>query len=160
MCAPPGAIEGSQGTSPEALMPPAVSQVLAGGRQPPISNRGHAAIDRKVYACDEACFVRRKEQGGRRDLPRAAEPPERDGRGELGAGLVSPLFGRRLLLEDRRVDRARADRIDPDATILQLRRPRAAKGADCRLAVAVGGEAGDALVRGDRADHDNRPVVI
>src|ERR1700737_3253606 len=111
----------------------------AGGRKPPISNRGHAAIDRKVYACDEACFVRRKEQGGRRDLLRAAEPPERDGRGELGAGLVSPLFGRRLLLEDRRVDRARADRIDPDATVLQLRRPGADEGADCRLGGTVGG---------------------
>src|SRR5438309_8091284 len=43
-----------------------------GGRQPPISNRGHAAIDREVYARDEACFVGRKEQGGRRDLLRAA----------------------------------------------------------------------------------------
>ena len=50
---------------------------LAGGRQPPISNRRHATIDRKVYARDEARFVRRKEQGGRRDLLRAAEPPER-----------------------------------------------------------------------------------
>src|SRR6202035_5610402 len=37
--------------------------------------------------------------------------------------LVGPLFGRRLLLENRRVDGPRADRIDPDATILQLRRP-------------------------------------
>src|ERR1700746_505991 len=47
-----------------------------------VSNRGHAAIDWEVHACDEACFVRRKEQGGRRDLLRAAEPPERDRRGE------------------------------------------------------------------------------
>ena len=82
------------------------------------------------------------------------------GRGELGAGLVGPLFGRRLLLEDRRVDRARADRIDPDATILQLRRPRSDEGAYCRLAGAVSGEAGDALVLGDRGDHDDRPAVI
>ena len=45
------------------------------------SNGGHATIDWEVYACDEACFVRSEEQGGRRDLLRAAEPPERDGRG-------------------------------------------------------------------------------
>src|SRR5260370_37385424 len=107
-----------------------------------VSNRGHAAVDWEVHACDEACFVRSEEQGGRRDLLRAAEPPERDSRGELGADLVGPLFGRRLLLEDRRVDWARADRIDPDATILQLRRPRADAGAACCLGGAVGGQAG------------------
>src|SRR3984893_3997711 len=127
---------------------------------PSTSNRGQAAIDWEVHACDEACFVRGEEQGGRRDLLRAAEPPERDGRGELGAGLVGSLFGRRLLLEDRRVDRARADRIDPDATILQLRRPRADEGADCRLGSTVGGEAGDPLALGDRVDYDDRPAVI
>jgi hypothetical protein len=120
------------------------------GDGPTVSNRGHAAIDWEVHACDEACFVRSEELGGRRDLLRAAEPPEWDGRGELGAGLVGPLFGRRLLLEDRRINRARADRIDPDATILQLRRPRADEGADCRLGGAVSGEAGDALVCRDR----------
>ncbi len=129
-------------------------------RRATVSNRGHAAIDGEIHACDEACFVRSEEQGGRRDLLWATEPPERDGRGELGAGLVGPLFGRRLLLEDWRVDWARADRIDPDATILQLRRPRADEGADCRLGGAVSGEAGDALVRGDLGDHDDRPAVI
>jgi hypothetical protein len=61
--------------------------------EPAVSNRGHTAIDREVHACDEACFVGRKEQGGRRDLLRAAEPPERDRRGELGAGLVRLLLG-------------------------------------------------------------------
>src|SRR5262249_27292833 len=116
------------------------------GRQPPISNCGHAAIDRKVRACDEACFVRRKEQGGRRDLLWAAEPPERARRGELDAGLVGPFLGRRLLVEDRRVDRTWADRIDADAAVLQLGRPGADEGADCRLGGAVGGEAGDTLV--------------
>src|ERR1700739_1100135 len=85
-----------------------------------VSNRAHAAIDWKVHARDEACFVGSKEQSCRRDFLRAAEPAEWDGRSELSAGLVGPLFSRCLLLEDRRVDRAWADRIDPDATILQL----------------------------------------
>src|SRR5216684_8870442 len=161
MCAPAGAIEGSQRTPPEALMPRRSARTgRAGGRQPPISNRGHATIDRKVYACDEACFVRRKEQGGRRDLLRAAEPPKRHRCGELGSGLVGAFLGRRLLVEDRRVDRTRAYRIDADAALLQLGRPGADEGADCRLSGAVGGEAGDALVLGDRCDHDDRPAVI
>src|SRR5690349_16110549 len=42
----------------------------------------------------------------------------------------------------------------------QLGRPGADEGADCRLSGAVGGEAGDALVLGDRCDHDDRPAVI
>src|SRR5256712_5983898 len=114
-----------------------------------ISNRGHAGIDREVYARDEACFVRRKEQGGRRDLLRAAEPPKRNRRGELGSGLLGPFLGRRLLVEDRRVDRTWADRIDADAAVLQLGRPGADEGAGCRLSGAVGGEArGGPFLRG------------
>jgi hypothetical protein len=54
------------------------------------SNGGDAAIDRKFHARDEACFIRSEEQGGRCDLLRKAEPPERDGRGELGAGWSAP----------------------------------------------------------------------
>src|SRR5207237_8797623 len=100
-------------------------------RVPPISNRGHAAINRKIDACDEACFLRRKEQGGRCDLLRATEPAKRNRRGELGSGLLGPFLGRRLLVEDRRVDRTWADRIDADAAVLQLGRPGADKGADC-----------------------------
>src|SRR5438034_8251074 len=138
-------------------VPTAITKASAIG---PISNGGHAAIDRKIYACDEACFVRRKEQGGRRDLLRAAEPSKRNRRGELGSGLVGPFLGRRLLVEDRRVDRTWADRVDADAAVLQLGRPGADEGADCRLSGAVGGEAGDALVLGDRCDHDDRPAVI
>ena len=125
-----------------------------------VSNRSHAAIDREVHACDVVCFVRSEERGGRRDILWAAKPSERDSRDELGTDLVGPLFGLRQLLEDRRVDRARADRIDPDATILQLRRSRAHERADCRLGGAVGSEAGDAFVLGDRRDHNDRAAII
>src|SRR5437879_4467374 len=48
-------------------VPTAIPKASAIGR---MSNRSHAAIDREVDARDEACFVRRKEQGGRRDLLR------------------------------------------------------------------------------------------
>jgi NAD(P)-dependent dehydrogenase (short-subunit alcohol dehydrogenase family) len=51
-----------------------------------------------------------------------------------------------------------ADRIDADAAVLQLDRPGADEGADCRLGGAVGGEAGDALVLGDRCDHQVRSI--
>src|SRR3989442_8427902 len=128
----------------------------ARGRQPPISNRGHAAIDREVSACDEACLVRRKEQGGRRDLLRAAEPPKGNRRGELGSGLLGPFLGRRLLVEDRRVDRTWADRIDADAAVLQLGRPGADEGADWRLSGAVGGEAGGGPVFCGRCEYECR----
>jgi hypothetical protein len=114
------------------------------GDGPAVSNCAHAAIDREVHACDEASLVRSEEQGGRRDLLRPAEPPERDFRCILSLELGDHLLGRRDLLENRRVDRARADRIDPDGTILQLRRPRADEGADCRLGGTVSAQAGDA----------------
>jgi hypothetical protein len=103
------------------------------GNGPTVSDRGHAAIDGEVHARDEASFVSSEEQGGRRDLFRAAEPPERDPRSILGLDLGNHLPGRRYLLEDGRVDGARADRIDPDATILQLGRPRADEGATAAL---------------------------
>src|SRR5216683_6288724 len=138
----------------------ALNKEIAEGGEPTVSDRGHAAIDREVHACDEACFVRSEEQGGRCDLVRTAEPPERDGCGELGAGLVGPFLGRRLLLEDRRVDRAGADRIDPDATVLQLGRPRADEGADRRLGGTVGCETGDPLALGDRRNHDDCSAVF
>src|SRR5260370_2305664 len=93
------------------------------GDGPTVSDRGHAAIDGEVHACDEASFVRSQEQGGRRDLLRAAEPPEPDPRSILGLELGNHLRGRPYLLENRRGDAARPDRIDPAATTLPLPPP-------------------------------------
>jgi hypothetical protein len=51
----------------------ALNKEIAEGAEPTVSDRGHAAaIDREVHACDEACFVRSEEQGGRCDLVRTA----------------------------------------------------------------------------------------
>ena len=55
------------------------------------SMKSRSAIDLQVHACDEACFFRREEQGGRRDLLGRAS---RHGSGELRAGFLGCLFCR------------------------------------------------------------------
>src|SRR5258706_15168563 len=76
---------------------------------PTDSNRGHAAVDGEVDACDEACLVGGEEKGSGRDLLRAAEPLERDPRGIRGLGLRDHVRGWRDLLKDVRVVWARAN---------------------------------------------------
>jgi hypothetical protein len=88
--------------------------------KPTDSNRRQTAVDGEVDARDEACLVGGEEEGSSRDLLRAAEPLERDPRGIRGLELRDHVGDRHHLLEDRCVDRARANRIDPDATIRQL----------------------------------------
>ena len=118
------------------------------------------AIDREVHACDEACLVRGEEKGNRRDLLRAAEPLERDPRSICGLQLGDHVRARRHLLEDRRVDRARTDGIDPDTTIRQLGRPGADERADGRLGGTVDAQTGEALPIGDRGDkNDGRAIT-
>jgi hypothetical protein len=121
---------------------------------------GHAAIDWKIHSGDEARFVRGQEQGGCGDFLRTTEPPERNGCRESGARLIGPFLGRRLLLEDRRVDWAGADCVDPDPTILQLGRPSTDERTDGSLGRTVGRESRNALSLSDRGDHDDGPAIV
>jgi hypothetical protein len=109
---------------------------------------------------DEAGLVRGQQQGGcSSDLLWATEPPEGNGRCEIGAP-DRPFAWLKPLFEDRRVDRTGADRVDPVAALLQFGRPGAYEGTDGSLGRTVGGESGNALPVGDRGDHDDGPAIV
>ena len=120
---------------------------------------GDATIDKQVDTGDEAAVLGSEEQRGRRDFFWAAEPAERNCLRELSANGGSFPGGGDLAVHDGRIDRPRAERVDPDAPVLQLHRPRAREGADCRLAGAVGAVMRQPLHAGDRSGEDDAPAI-
>jgi hypothetical protein len=111
-------------------------------------------------AGDEAGLIRGQQQGGcSSDLLWATEPPEGNGRCEIGAP-DRPFAWLKPLFEDRRVDRTGADRVDPVAAVLQFGRSGAYEGTDGSLGRTVGGESGNALPLRDRGDHDDGPAIV
>src|SRR5471030_1574851 len=110
----------------------------------------HAAVHAQVDAGDEAAFVRRQEQRGGGDFFGTAHAAQRHHRREHGAQLVGADLLVGLDVDDRRVDRAGAQRVDADAALFQFHRPGAGERTHGGLAGAVGAVAGHALDRGDR----------
>src|SRR5258708_1553325 len=65
----------------------------------------------------------------------------------------------RLRVDDRRVNRAGADSVDTDATILEFRRPRAHKRTNTGFCCAVSGVARNALERDVGRNQDDRAAI-
>src|SRR5690242_10108374 len=84
-----------------------------------MSDLAEPAVDDQVRAGDEAGVRRGEKQHGGRDLLAGPEPSQRYGGGDL-----LPKFGVDGA-EERGVDRAGTDDIDPDAAVLQLGGPGA-----------------------------------
>src|SRR6201993_2684182 len=91
---------------------------------------GHATIDAQFVAGHEAAVVGGQKQCRGRDLLGAAQPVEWYRRGELC------LVG--LSVQHGSVDRARAQRVEPDATVVELAGPGAGIGPQGGLAGAGG----------------------
>jgi hypothetical protein len=81
---------------------------------------GHATIDAQFDAGNEAAVVGGQKQCGGRDLFRAAQPIEWYRRGELC------LVG--LTVQHGSVNRTRAQRVEPDAAVVELPGPGAGIG--------------------------------
>src|SRR6476646_2366510 len=89
-----------------------------------------------------------QKQCGGGDLFRAAQPVERYRRGELC------LVG--LTVQHRSVDRARAQRVEPDAAVVELSGPGAGIGPQRGLSGAVGAVTANADIACGRADQNDR----
>src|SRR4051812_12671362 len=129
------------------------------GAPPRRSNLGHAAIDEKLDAVDEARVFGRQEHGDLADLARIADPAERDLRGQIGLEGLPLGFAGSQSLQARRTHRARADRIYPDATFLQIEDPVPREITDRRLAGTVDAERWQRARRRGRAGQDDRSPV-
>src|SRR6202008_434369 len=92
---------------------------------------GHATIDAQFDAGHEAAVVGRQKQCSGCDLFGATQPVEWYRRGELC--LVC------LVVQHGSVDRARAQRVEPDAAVVELPGPGAGIGPQRGLGGAVGG---------------------
>src|SRR5579864_5211662 len=100
-----------------------------------------ATVDEQIDTCDEAAVLGCKEQYSGRDFLGATDASQRCRGGEPGAQLVRFGGGGNLTFDNRRVDGARADGIDADATVLQFDGPCAserANGCFCRAVGVVG----------------------
>src|SRR6266576_1364832 len=81
------------------------------------SLRGHPPVGDDHAAGDERRFVRGKEEGDVRDLPRLARSTDRLERVDRRIDLAEPAEHLRMGVVDRRVDPARGDRVAPDALL-------------------------------------------
>src|SRR5207249_6119335 len=70
--------------------------------------------------------------------------------------LLTRLAGCKQLIQARRVDGARPDRVDSNSPILEVRSPRSGEGADGRLRGAVNAVGGQAFAAHDGRVEDDR----
>src|SRR4051812_48861348 len=120
---------------------------------------GQAAIYFVIRAGAETGLGGAQKGDELRHFLRFADAAKRMGRAEAPVGFldvgIAAVFTTRGFLEDRRTDRARADRIDPDAGRRIVERQRARQRVDGALGGGIGGDillAGEALDRGDVDD--------
>jgi len=114
-----------------------------------LSKRAQAAIDDEIGAGNVAALVGSQEQRCGSNLLGVAKAVERSGGPKARPYRVSTFFRWRLRVDDGRVNRARADRVNTDTTVLEFRRPRAHKRTNAGLGCAVSGVARNPLERGD-----------
>lgn len=123
------------------------------------SKRAQSAIDDEIGSGHEAAFVRSQEQSCGSNLLRATKAVEWGRSLEALPDRVGAFFRCCLRVDDGRVDRARADRVDTNAAVLEFGRPRSHERANACLGRAVGGVTGNALNRGDgRNQDDGAPI--
>src|SRR5258708_7540870 len=113
------------------------------------SKRAQAAVDDEIGAGNVAALVGSQEQRRGSNLLGAAKAVERSDGLKACPYRVSAFFRRCLRVDDGRVNRAGANRVDTNATILEFRRPRAHKRTNAGLGCAVSGVERNALESGD-----------
>ena len=96
-----------------------------------------ASVDKQLSARDVTAGIRCQKHNGVGDLVWLAEPPEGYGARDHLPPLLARFTGCKQLIQSRRVDGARADRVDANSPAFEIRRPRSGERADGRLRSAV-----------------------
>jgi hypothetical protein len=132
----------------------------------PIERRGaddlylcEATVDEQIDTCDEAALLGCEKQYGGRDFLGATDASQRCRGSEPGAQFVGFGGSGNLTIDDRCVDRARADRIDTNTAVLELDGPRPRERAYRRFCRAVSTMGWQAFDPGDRAGQDNAASI-
>src|SRR5258706_758619 len=118
-----------------------------------------SAIHEQLDSRDVAAVVGGEERHGLCDLVRSTEATEWHRGGDHLRALLPCLGGGEQLVESRRIDWTGTHRIHPDATILQLGRPRPGERADGGLRGAVHAVGWKSLAADDRRVEDDRRAV-
>src|SRR5258706_3862023 len=118
-----------------------------------------SAIHEQLDSRDVAAVVGGEERHGLCDLVRSTEATEWHRGGDHLRALLPCLGGGEQLVESRRIDWTGTHRIHPDATILQLGRPRPGERADGSLRGAVHAVGRKSLTANDRRVEDDRRAV-
>jgi hypothetical protein len=115
------------------------------------SDLREATVDEQIDTRDEAAVPGREKQHGGRDFLGATDASQWCCGSEFGAQFVCLRSGGDLAVDDRRVDGARTDRPDANATVLELDGPCPRERANGRLRRAIGVMRLQAFDAGDRA---------
>ena len=84
-------------------------------------------IDEQFDAGDITAVIRREEQHGFRDFVRTSHSTHRHAGYEARLYLLDLFLSLYRAIEDQRIDRARADRVDSDLAVFQVDRPGASE---------------------------------
>src|SRR6266849_490723 len=105
---------------------------------------------------DIATLIRCEKHHSISDLNGPAKPAERDRASYHLAPLLTRFARREQIRQAGRVDGTRADRVDSNPAILEIRGPRSRERADGRLRGAVNTIRGKAFAANDRGTEDDR----
>ena len=123
--------------------------LTAGGTRS--SDLREASVDEQLGARDVTAVIRCQKHNGVGDLVWLAEPAEGYGARDHLSPLLTRFTGCKQLIQSRRVDGARADRVDANSPAFEVRRPSSRERADGRLRSAVNAVGGQAF-----AGHNGR----
>src|SRR5579862_7082734 len=128
--------------------------LTAGG--PLVSDLREASVDEQLGARDVTAVIRCQKHNGVGDFVWLAKPAEGYGARDHLSPLLTRFTGCKQLIQSRRVDGARADRVDANSSAFKVGRPRSSERADGRLRSAVNAVRGQAFAGHNRCIENDR----
>src|SRR5207245_8705696 len=120
---------------------------------------GETAIHEQLCSRDEAAVVGCEKHHGLRDLVGRTAPAERHRAGDRLGALLARFRGTQELIQSGRIGRARADRVDANVAVLQVRCPRPCERTHGGLGGAVHTVRRESLAADDGRVQDDRGTI-